>query len=273
MAEEVQTEEVVTAVKDGRERAVKPSIAGAVRAMRERMPAVRPNGIFQHPDDWTQEELDFIVDCLKQHIPIYTIANMVHCERHALGRLINRTPYMKELIENRYEDFIEELEYQFDKLIKAGNVAMVIHGLNTIGKRRGNIWTEGAVQEGGGGDSESRIVMGLIPQEEVDKAEGANNKIKEEFEKTNGANTSINPMQMAITQEMVKEEVSKQVEAMKPEAIEADAVDVSSPPYQSGESVTDVAIHQDYESYGNTGAGYPQQADPWASGADSPFFQ
>lgn len=264
MADEI--EEKVTAVKDGKEREVRPTVAGAVRAMRARMPSVRPNGIFRHPDDWTEEEMNFIVDCLKQHIPLYTIANMVHCERHTLGKLVEKTPYLKELMENKYDDMLEELEYQFDKAVKGGNTALIIHGLNTLGRRRGGVWSTADQQESGG-EEESRIVMGLIPDEEVAKAEEEVKRVREEGEKEMQKG-GVDPMQMAIVQETVKEEVAKQVEAMKPEAIEADAVEVSSPPYDEGGGNPE-------EGYGTIGGGYQQNGgeDPWASGADSMFFQ
>ena len=262
MADEVQTEEAVTAIKDGKERAVRPSVAGAVRAMKARMPALRPNGIFHHPDDWTKEEMDFIVDCLKQHIPLYTIANMVHCERHTLGRLVEKTPFLKELQANKYEDMLEELEYQFDKAVKGGNTALIIHGLNTLGRKRGGIWSTEERQENNG-EEESRIVMGLIPDEEVKAADAEVKRVKEEGEKEMQKGVGVDPMQMAMTQEIVKEEVAKQVEAMKPEAIEAESVEVSSPPYE--EEVPNGYIGGGAQQLGGE--------DPWASGADSMFFQ
>ena len=265
MAEEVNMgEEPVMAVKDGKEIPVKESVAGAVREMRARMPSVRPMGIFQHPNDWTQEEIDFIVDCLKQHIPIYTIANMVHCERHTLGRLIQKTPFLKELMENKYEDMLEELEYQFDKAVKGGNAALIIHGLNTLGRKRGGIWSTGEMANSGGND-EGRIVMGVIPQEDVEKANAEIKRLREESEK-NKPSAETDPMQMAMIDEAVKSEVAKQVEAMKPEAIEADAV--SEPPYASEQDLQDGPT-------GLIGGGYEQNgsSDPWASGADSLFFQ
>jgi len=260
--DEVKNEEPVTAIKDGKEREVRPSVAGAVRAMRARMPAVRPNGVFHHPPNWTQEEMDFIVDCLKQHIPLYTIANMVHCERHALGRLVENTPYLKELQTNKYEDMLEELEYQFDKAVKGGNTALIIHGLNTLGRRRGGIWST-EEQHRSNGEDEGRIVMGLIPEEEVKAAEENVKKVKEEGEKEMQQGGGVDPMQMAMVQETVKEEVARQVEAMKPEAIDADAVEVSSPPYEG----------EVQNGYIGGGAQQLGGEDPWASGADSMFFQ
>ena len=65
-----------TDVLDGREVPMKPRVAAAVQSLRDRRPPLRAKGIFRHPSDWEQEEIDFIVDALKQHVPIYTIAEI-----------------------------------------------------------------------------------------------------------------------------------------------------------------------------------------------------
>ena len=77
MEEEVQIVEdgqPVKATIDGkREVTVHQSVAAAVREARRHAPPLRGNGIFQHPVDWTQEEMDFIVDSLKNNDFHFTI--------------------------------------------------------------------------------------------------------------------------------------------------------------------------------------------------------
>ena len=251
-------------VKDGRQMEMRPSIAGAVRQMNARRPSVKPNGIFKHPETWDQEELDFVADCLKQNIPLYTIANMVHCERHTLSRVVNSRPELKQLLDDKYENLLDEAEYQADRLMKAGNSAIVIHVLSTLGRKRG--WVEDA--QGGGGGDEGRIVMGLIPDDEVKKA----NDETAELQKNLGL-TKIDPMQMALTEEAVKNEVDRRMNV-----VEADAVEVSGGKGggdESGESVVEIAERRDTEEYMTTGGTMQPdvEPDPWASGADSMFFQ
>lgn len=250
---------------------MKPTVASAVRSLRDRMPALRPNGIFRHPNDWTQEELDFIADSLKMNVPIYTIANMVHCEKHTLSTLISKTPELRELREQKYDNLLEEAEYQADRLMKAGNSSLVIYVLQTLGRKKG--WTTEDAAAGGKED-ESRIVMGIIPDEEVKKAEEDVKAVKGGDQ--NPAGMITDPVALAAVEGMVKEEVAKRTEEMKPKAIDVDSV--SKPKYEQGESVTDVAEQRDFTEYGAMGMGASNpsmgaDADPWSDGANSMFFQ
>ncbi len=244
----------------GRQMGLRPSIAGAVRQMSARRPAVKPNGVFQHPSTWDQEELDFIADCLKQNIPLYTIANMVHCERHTLSNLVNSRPELRQLKEDKYENLLDEAEYQADRLMKAGNSAIVIHVLSTLGRKRG--WVEDA--NAGTGADEGRIVMGLIPDEEVEKANAETKQLQKDL-----GLTKIDPLQMALTEEAVKAEVDRRMNVVDAEAAEA----AESP--SSGDSVVEMAERQDAEGYMRTDGGYPaaEVNDPWSDGANSVFFQ
>jgi hypothetical protein len=244
----------------GRHFETRPTVAGAVRRMVGRRPPVKPNGIFKHPPTWDQEELDFIADCLKQNIPLYTIANMVRCERHTLSNLVNSRPELAQLKEDKYDNLLEEAEYQADRLMKAGNAAVVIHVLNTLGQKKG--W--GGDAAGSGEEDAGRIVMGLIPTEEVEKADA------ETKERQKGMMLEqIDPMQMALTEEAVKSEVDKRMNVVE-------AQGASESPLGGGESVVDMAEHRDLEGYMQTGGGMaqPDEApDPWADGANSMFFQ
>ena len=253
-----------TDLYDGRPVEMRASVRGAVHRMRERMPSVRPNGIFKHPDDWTEEETNFIVDCLKQNIPIHTIANMVHCERHALSRYINSLPELAQLKEDKYINMLEEAEYQADRLAKAGNAAIIIHILNTLGRMKPGVWT----QEGGGGGEgdDSRIVMGEIPAEEVEKA---NEQVKA-INAEGGGIAGMDPMQMALTEDAVKAEVDRRMNVVEAEGT-ASPSPVEKPP---AEDIVEIAERQDFAGYGSTGQQTQgDEPDPWAAGADSMFFQ
>lgn len=247
---------------------MKPRVASAVRSLRDRMPTIRPNGIFKHPPDWTDEEIAFIADCLKQNIPIYTIAHLVHCERGCLSRLIAKTPELKELKENKYENILDEAEYQADKLAKGGNASIVMFILQTLGKKRG--WSTQEMSDGNK-DDDSRIIMGEIPVAEVEKAEEHLREIRGESGNPGGLMTD--PMALAAVEETVKAEVEKQVKAATPEVIDVEDVKVSKPVYeQSGvygnEDGGVPMVGEESTGWGGTSAD-----DPWASGSDSMYFQ
>lgn len=254
---------------------MKPSVARAVRSLRDRMPAVRPNGIFRHPANWTQEEIDFIADCLKQNVPIYTIANMVHCEKHTLSTMIAKNPELNQLKLEKYENLLDEAEYQADRLMKQGNSSLVIYVLQTLGRKRG--WSS---EDTGGGDKDegSRIVMGLIPDEEIEKAEAEINAIRKSDPNPaeRMVQTMTDPATMAAMEGMVKEEVDRRMNVVEADGVSVSPVDEH--PAAEGESVTDLAEQQDFDRYGAMGIGPTNPGmgtdpDPWADGANSMFFQ
>jgi hypothetical protein len=255
--------------KDGREIVQKDRVAEAVRRMRPKAPINQAAGLFMHPSTFTEEEINYTVDCLKQNIPIYVIANMLQCERHTLSRLINSIPELKSLKEAKYENMLDEAEFQLDRLNKAGNAATIMFTLERQGWKRG--WGGAGVQSGddGGGGQQSRIVMGVIPDEAVKEAEET---VKAKQGSDNPGSAVTDPIAMAMMEQKIKEEVEKKVEESKPVAIEADAV--SEPPYKNGESVVDIDNQNSFQQYSQMGGyGQGQGDDPWASGGDSMFFQ
>lgn len=244
---------------------MRPSVARSVREMRVQAPMRAANGIFRHPSECTEQEHNFIADCLKRNIPLYTIAGMIHCERSFLSRYIHKHPELLELKEEQGENIVDEAEYQLDRLNRAGNASTIIFTLQTKGRKRG--WTTEDVSGGEGGQETERIVMGVIPDEAVKEAE-------EEIEKVRGAKPNpggvmTDPMSIAAAEQLqkeVKEQIDEAVEAAKPQAIDAESVEVGAAPYAG-----------DME-YGANGFGVANPAmgadgDPWAEGGDSPFFQ
>lgn len=257
-----------TEIIDGRPVAMKPSVAKAVRGLRERMPKVRPTGIFHHPSDWEQEELDFIADCLKQNIPIYTIANMVHCERHTLSKVIERTPELRQLREDKYENLLDEAEYQADRLMKAGNSSLVMYVLQTLGRKRGWVSED---EVGNGEKEESKIVMGIIPEGEVRAAEAKVEEARAEIAKEGGRVKLPDPMTMALVEDAVKEEVNRRIDKEK-NIVEAEGRTLTHP-YRE-DTISDAIDRQNTSEYGAMfGTEGDPVDDPWSDGASSMFCQ
>lgn len=236
---------------------MRPSVASAVREMRSRAPMMAANGIFHHPPQCTQEEENFIADCLKKNIPIYVIAGMIHCEKRFLSRYIRNHPDLLELKEEQGENILDEAEYQLDRLNRAGNASTIIFTLQTKGRKRG--WTtEDVGGEGDGGSGSERIVMGLIPDEEVKKADEEIKAVRG-TDAVNPGGVMTDPVTLAAMEQLKKgidEKVEEAVQAAMPEAIDAESVEVGGAPYD-----------------GDGFMQMPAGDDPWAEGANSPFYQ
>lgn len=244
--------------------AAKPRVKEAVERLRVSRPPLRANGLFVHPSDWTDQEIAYIIDSLKANVPIHVIAKMVRCERHVLSRLINNNPELRRLKEEQRENMLGNAIFQADRLVQQGNAAMIMYVIDKLG---GAEWS--GMKGGEGGDGDSRIVMGVIPDDEVQKAE----ELVKDAQEKNGGSVITDPRAMAMMQETVKEEVEKAVAAAKPEAIDAENVEVSPPPYGADGGVVQNATQGAYDQYGNMGGYQQQDADPWSSGGDSMFFQ
>lgn len=271
---EISSEEMSIAKErdESREFTARPSVMGAVQELRSRRPAMRAKGIFKHPPEWTQEEKDFIADALKMNLPIHTIAGMVRCERHTLSSLIEKTPELRQLREEKYDNMLDTAEYQADRLMQAGNASMVMFVLQTMGRKRG--WSS-EDQPGEEGDAESRIVMGLIPEEEVSKADAVVKETKAGDRNAGGVLTD--PVALAAVQETVdnavqsriEERVKAAVETALPKPIDVNDVKVSEPSYSDMESTA--------AEFGPMGFGAMNPAmdagDPWADGGNSMFAQ
>jgi len=244
---------------------MRPSVARSVREMRSQAPMRAANGIFKHPSECTEEEHIFIADCLKRNIPLYTIAGMIHCERSFLSRYIHKHPELLELKEEQGENIVDEAEYQLDRLNRAGNASTIIFTLQTKGRKRG--WTTEDVSGGEGGQETERIVMGVIPDEAVKEAE-------EEIEKVRGAKPNpggvmTDPMAIAAAEQLqkeVKEQIEEAVESAKPQAIDAESVEVGAAPYAN-------AMEYGANGFGAVNPAMDAGEDPWADGGNSPFFQ
>ena len=252
--------------------AMKPSVAEAVGRL-PRIPK-RPNGIFKHPNDWTEEEINLIVDALKMNVPVYTIANLVHCERHTLSKLIADTPELRQLKEEQQENLYEEAIYQADRLAKAGNASIVMFILERLGKKKG--WNQVDMPTESGGD-EGRIIMGVIPDKDLDEAAEFVKAKQAEVMPKSALADATDPQKLAMMQEAVEEMGEARAEEIVRERMAGmpkTAVGSHGPaPYDSGESVIDQATRSDVERYGAMGGGMYAENDPYAAGADSMFMQ
>ena len=249
---------------------MRPSVARAVREMRSQAPMRAANGIFKHPSECTEEERNFIADCLKRNIPLYTIAGMIHCERSFLSRYIRNHPELQDLKDEQHENIVDEAEYQLDRLNKAGNASTIIFTLQTKGRKRG--WTTEDIAGEGGGQEAERIVMGVIPDEDVKEAEAAREKLT--GQKSAGG-VLTDPVTLAAMERMgkeVKEYVDRAVEDAKPKAIDADSAEVGEPPY-AGEGIGDGGADFGMPVDGGMSPAMDGGFDPWADGGDSPFAQ
>ena len=250
---------------------MRPSVARAVREMRSQAPMRAANGIFKHPSECTEEEHNFIADCLKRNIPLYTIAGMIHCERSFLSRYIHKHPELLQLKEEQGENIVDEAEYQLDRLNRAGNASTIIFTLQTKGRKRG--WTTEDITGGEGGSEQTRIVMGVIPDEAVKEAEEEIEKVV--GPKQNPGGVMTDPMAIAAMEQMgkeVKEYVDNAIEEAKPKSIDADSVEIGGAPY-AGESAVAAGTEYGANGFGASNPSMGAETDPWAEGGDSPFFQ
>lgn len=226
----------------------------------------RAKGLFRHPDDWTDEEVAVIVDALKMNMPIRAIANLVHCERHALSRFIHRSPDLRRLKEEQTENLYEEAVYQADRLAKAGNASIVMFILERLGKDKGWSQNESAAE---GGADDGRIVMGAIPDEEVKAAEAVVKARQAEMPsgKTDGGVAAKKESILSVATDPVKlAAYEADVEAMA----EARAEEIVRERMAAATKVADgTGGRPPYDSGGFGEADY----DPYSSGADSMFMQ
>lgn len=157
-----------------------PGTSATVAATAAAIPALpyRENGIFRHPNNWTEEEDETIAAGLRGGLPLHVIGQKVHCERHTLAKHIEETPELRQLRIDCMEARIDNAEYQADRLVQAGNPTMIMFTLERQGRKRG--W--GVQEEKEVEKDESRIVMGMIPELEVGAAEDKIEEIKNQTE-------------------------------------------------------------------------------------------
>ena len=201
---------------------LRSDIAAAI-ARTPRLP-VRKNGIFRHPNDWTEEEDAVIIELLRAKVPLYIIAQKVNCERHALVKHINSMPDIMALREDMDEAKLDDAEYQMGRLITQGNPTMIMWFLDQKGGKRG--YGLKAQTEGGEGGGEQRIVMGSIPAEAVEEADKYVESVKGEESKV----AELDPQTLAKIQEDAAANEERIAEAETPqEGGEAEHGDV--PPF------------------------------------------
>lgn len=150
------------------ERALAPNEAGSseLRGEGDEMVQMerRPEGIFNHPSDFTQAEDENIAKGLLAHLPLYVMATKMNCCKRVLSKHIKETPWLAELLQQRDENILETAEYQAYRLADAGNPSMIMFILERKGKHRGWGVQDEEVESGDDGG----ILMGLIPEEDIE---------------------------------------------------------------------------------------------------------
>ena len=209
-------------------------------------PLGQPFAIFKHPSEFTEQEDAVIVNGLLAQLPLYMIADKLRCSRTLLSNHIKESKLLSQVVVDRNEGFLDHVEWQAKRLIDSGNPAMIMFTLERKGKDRG--WGQNPVSEVDMDDT--RIVIGEIPEDEVEAAE---KKVKEieaaegvagagstasqgvevagaakgedtESPTKNGGSTKLpSPMEMALMEEAAKKAAE---EAQR----ERDANTVSIPP-------------------------------------------
>ena len=197
-------------------------------------PLGQPFAIFKHPSEFTEQEDAVIVNGLLAQLPLYMIADKLKCSRTLLSNHIKESKLLSQVVVDRNEGFLDHVEWQAKRLIDSGNPAMIMFTLERKGKDRG--WGQNPVSDVDMDDT--RIVIGEIPESEVEEAE---KKVKE-LEKEAGASPTEDkaedagkggegassaklpsPMEMALMEDAAKKAAE---EAQK----ERDANTVNIPP-------------------------------------------
>ena len=162
----------------------------------------QPFAIFHHPSEFTEEEDAVIANGLLANLPLYMIAAKLNCSRNLLSKHIKESKLLSEAYADGQESFIDNVEWQAKRLIDSGNAAMIMFALERKGKDRG--WGQQPVQDVDMDDT--RIVIGEIPEAEVEAAEA---KVKE-AEAEAGVTSPANNETGDKTQDPPKAEVQSQ---------------------------------------------------------------
>lgn len=242
---------------------------------------VAPNGIFRHPNTWTEEEDAIIARGIKAHLPLQVIGTKVNCERGTLSKHIKNTPELAALFEDAKEDFVDRAEYQIDRLMQAGNAAAVMFTLERMGRKRG--WGQQEYIEQKGEDD--IIQFTPIPESEIQRADS----IRKEMGAVEDDQVMVGQIPVEETkvfesdplkQEMVAEQAAddiqaqKEAEAQTPKPVET--ARVSPPPYEEKPQPMQTQQSVDDDAWGEDGFEQTLNSqspgdDDFSGGEFSPF--
>lgn len=245
---------------------------------------VAPNGIFRHPNTWTEEEDAIIARGIKAHLPLQVIGTKVNCERVTLSRHIKNTPELASLFEDAKEDLVDRGEFEADRLMRAGNPSMVMFVLERMGRKRG--WGQQEYVERKG--EEDIIQFTAIPDSELARAEAIRQEMgaveddqvmvgeipKDEANKVFESNPIKQEQMLDEAQWELKEQ--RQKEAQASETVEE--AKVSPPPYEGSEQPMQAQNQPDDEDWDSDGFSQTLQQrnpgdDDFSGGEFSPFGQ
>lgn len=176
-------------------------------------------GLFRHPPTWTEEEDLLIIDLMKHHIPLHIIAEKVNAERHCLSKHIKEMAELAMLKEDMQEAKLDIAESQLQRLIMQGNVTALMYFLEKQGRSRGYGDNPEEKKEGGGSD---RIVMGIIPDEDVKDAETFIEKMKAVEDNSEPKVFESDPVKQGLMEEMLLPPPAQEVTAEQMEEMRKD---------------------------------------------------
>ena len=199
----------------------------------------QPFAIFRHSKEFTEAEDIVIVNGLLAQLPLYIIAEKLHCARHILSNHIKESKLLQKVWEDREESLLDHVEFQAKRLVDSGNPAMIMFWLERKGKSRG--WVQDKIQEVP--DDDNRIVIGEIPESVVMDAEreiaeakaAADGKLSslEVAQRLSEKGAAPDPMKMAIQESEVQrmyDEERASMEAADRAEIETDVETYSDNP-------------------------------------------
>ena len=214
----------------------------------------QPFAIFRHSKEFTEAEDVVIVNGLLAHLPLYIIADKLHCARHILSNHIKESKLLQKVWEDREESLLDHVEFQAKRLVDSGNPAMIMFWLERKGKSRG--WANDNAQEVP--DDDSRIVIGEIPDNIVLDAEreiaeakaAADGKLSslEVAQRLSSKGEVPNPMKLAIQED----EIQRMHDAEEEGEIETDVETSYSEPMD---------VMSDMDEFG--GGGFDVGGDVW----------
>lgn len=194
------------------------------------------NGLFRHPPEFTEEEWKIIAMGLQACLPLYAIAQKVHCSRHFLSRKIQENPDMVQVLIDSKETRLDIIEYQMFEAARSGSVAAGMYMLDHLGQERGY----GNQEDKKESAEEIQINFGEIPEDSIKDAQKIIKEAEKQTTPTLAAELekisvpkSVSPQDLAMAEDMVNAINKHTDEALKKNQPEIKNVqaNVSPPPY------------------------------------------
>ena len=204
------------------------------------------NGIFRHPPEFTEEEWDIIIAGLKAHLPLYSIAMKVNCERHFLARKIQENQEVVQVRLDAREGANDEMEYQLFKAARAGSMSAIIYWLDHQGRDRG--W--GEQEERKEKTDDVQIVFGEISDKDLEEGKRLVAEAQKRTTPTLAAELAeleipkqATAHDLAIAEDMVKSIEKSSGSPSEEKVTDIPPQSVSEPPYAANQGMSDERFH------------------------------